>query len=400
VRFKALKIAIRYLLSFKGSTFIISLISFFGIVISTAGILLTNGVFEGFQDNLRIKLLGSMPNIILTYVGDDSKADIPKVLGILEKNKKDIKMFSYFKIYHGAIQRGSYISAVNVDAMDFGNTKNLGFFANKIKGSLDKKGVIVGKDLAAMLGVSKGDYVSIISPVGIQTPFGYMPKVQNLPVVGTLNSGIFDIDYSTVLMDNSVADKLFVNNPPTRVVEINLKNPFYAPSFAKSLKPLVGEKFVITTWIDMNKPLFEALQTEERGIFFVLTLMIVVASFNITSLLFIKVKEKLRDIAIFRVYGEPKSFIMAIILIQGLLLSLSGFLVGVLVSFVLEFFINKFKLIHVQKSIYLMSYVPVSISFKDVTEVFLLVIFLSLVAAFIPSYYAVKENIVRILRND
>jgi lipoprotein-releasing system permease protein len=369
-------------------------------VISTAGILLTNGVFEGFQDNLRIKLLGSMPNIILTYVGDDSKADIPKVLGILEKNKKDIKMFSYFKIYHGAIQRGSYISAVNVDAMDFGNTKNLGFFANKIKGSLDKKGVIVGKDLAAMLGVSKGDYVSIISPVGVQTPFGYMPKVQNLPVVGTLNSGIFDIDYSTVLMDNSVADKLFVNNPPTRVVEINLKNPFYAPSFAKSLKPLVGEKFIITTWIDMNKPLFEALQTEERGIFFVLTLMIVVASFNITSLLFIKVKEKLRDIAIFRVYGEPKSFIMAIILIQGLLLSLSGFLVGVLVSFVLEFFINKFKLIHVQKSIYLMSYVPVSISFKDVMEVFLLVIFLSLVAAFIPSYYAVKENIVRILRND
>jgi len=400
VRFKALKIAIRYLLSFKGSTLIISFISFVGIVISTAGILLTNGVFEGFQDNLRIKLLGSMPNIILTYVGDDSKADIPKVLGILEKNKKDIKMFSYFKIYHGAIQRGSYISAVNVDAMDFGNTKNLGFFANKIKGSLDKKGVIVGKDLAAMLGVSKGDYVSIISPVGVQTPFGYMPKVQNLPVVGTLNSGIFDIDYSTVLMDNSVADKLFVNNPPTRVVEINLKNPFYAPSFAKSLKPLVGEKFVITTWIDMNKPLFEALQTEERGIFFVLTLMIVVASFNITSLLFIKVKEKLRDIAIFRVYGEPKSFIMAIILIQGLLLSLSGFLVGVLVSFVLEFFINKFKLIHVQKSIYLMSYVPVSISFKDVMEVFLLVIFLSLVAAFIPSYYAVKENIVRILRND
>ena len=400
MRFKALKIAIRYLLSFKGSTLIISFISFVGIVISTAGILLTNGVFEGFQDNLRIKLLGSMPNIILTYVGDDSKADIPKVLGILEKNKKDIKMFSYFKIYHGAIQRGSYISAVNVDAMDFGNTKNLGFFANKIKGSLDKKGVIVGKDLAAMLGVSKGDYVSIISPVGVQTPFGYMPKVQNLPVVGTLNSGIFDIDYSTVLMDNSVADKLFVNNPPTRVVEINLKNPFYAPSFAKSLKPLVGEKFVITTWIDMNKPLFEALQTEERGIFFVLTLMIVVASFNITSLLFIKVKEKLRDIAIFRVYGEPKSFIMAIILIQGLLLSLSGFLVGVLVSFVLEFFINKFKLIHVQKSIYLMSYVPVSISFKDVMEVFLLVIFLSLVAAFIPSYYAVKENIVRILRND
>jgi lipoprotein-releasing system permease protein len=227
-----------------------------------------------------------------------------------------------------------------------------------------------------------------------------MPKVQNLPVVGTLNSGIFDIDYSTVLMDNSVADKLFVNNPPTRVVEINLKNPFYAPSFAKSLKPMIGEKFIITTWIDMNKPLFEALQTEERGIFFVLTLMIVVASFNITSLLFIKVKEKLRDIAIFRVYGEPKSFIMAIILIQGLLLSLSGFLVGVLVSFVLEFFINKFKLIHVQKSIYLMSYVPVSISFKDVMEVFLLVIFLSLVAAFIPSYYAVKENIVRILRND
>ncbi|MGC8676683.1 MAG: FtsX-like permease family protein [Hydrogenobaculum sp.] len=399
MRFRALKIAIRYLLSFKGSTFIISFISFLGIVISTAGILLTNGVFEGFQDNLRVKLLGSMPNIILTYIGDNSKTDVPKVLKLLEKNN-DIKLFSYFKIYHGAIQRGSYISAVNVDAMDFNNKKNLGFFSSKIKGSLDKKGVILGSDLAAMLGASLGDYVSIISPVGIQTPFGYMPKVQNVPVVGTLHSGIFDIDYSTVLMDNSLADKLFVNNPPTRVIEINLKNPFEASAFAKSLKPMVGDKFVITTWIDMNKPLFEALQTEERGIFFVLTLMIVVASFNITSLLFIKVKEKLRDIAIFRVYGEPKSFIMAIVLIQGFLLSFMGFLVGVMLSFVLEFFINKFKLIHVQKSIYLMSYVPVSISSKDILEVFLLVMFLSVLAGFIPSFYAVRENIVRILRND
>lgn len=400
MRFRALKIAIRYLLSFKGSTLIISFISFFGIMISTAGILLTNGVFEGFQDNLRIKLLGAMPNLILTYVGDDSKSDIPKVLGILEKNKKDIKMFSYFKIYHGAIQRGSYISAVNVDAMDFSKKQNMGFFANKIKGSINKNGVIVGKDLASMLGASIGDYVSIISPVGVQTPFGYMPKVQNLPVVGTLHSGIFDIDYSTVLMDNQIASKLFVNNPPTRVIDINLKDPFDAPFFAKSLKPLVGEKFIITTWIDMNKPLFEALQTEERGIFFVLTLMIVVASFNITSLLFIKVKEKLRDIAIFRVYGEPKSFIIAIILIQGFFLSFIGFLVGVMLSFVLEFFINKFKLIHVQKSIYLMSYVPVSISFKDILEVFLLVMFLSTLAGLIPSFYAIKENIVRILRND
>ncbi len=399
MKFRAFKIAIRYLLSFKGSTLIISFISFLGIVISTAGILLTNGVFEGFQDNLRIKLLGAMPNVILTYLGDDSKSDIPRVLKLLEKNK-EIKLYSYFKIYHGAIQRGSYISAVNVDAMDFSNKKNLGFFADKIKGSLDKKGVVLGKDLADMLGASTGDYVSIISPVGIQTPFGYMPKVQNLPVVGTLHSGIFDIDYSTVLMDNTVADKLFVNNPPTRVVEINLKNPFEASAFAKSLKPVVGDKFIITTWVDMNKPLFEALQTEERGIFFVLTLMIVVASFNITSLLFIKVKEKLRDIAIFRVYGEPRSFIMGIMLIQGFLLSFLGFLVGVLISFVLEFFINKFKLIHVQKSIYLMSYVPVSISLKDVIEVFVLVMFLTLLSGFIPSYYAVKENIVRILRND
>ncbi len=400
MKFRAFKIAIRYLLSFKGSTLIISFISFLGIVISTAGILLTNGVFEGFQDNLRIKLLGAMPNIILTYIGDNPKADIPKVLKLLEKNNKDIKLYSYFKIYHGAIQRGSYISAVNVDAMDFSNKQNLGFFKGKIKGSLDKKGVVIGKDLADMLGVSVGDYVSIISPVGVQTPFGYMPKVQNLPVVGTLHSGIFDIDYSTVLMDNALADKLFVNNPPTMVVEINLKNPFEASVFAKSLKPMVGDKFIITTWIDMNKPLFEALQTEERGIFFVLTLMIVVASFNITSLLFIKVKEKLRDIAIFRVYGEPKSFIMSIMLIQGFLLSFVGFLVGVLLSFVLEFFINKFKLIHVQKSIYLMSYVPVSISLKDIVEVFLLVMFLTMLSGFIPSYYAVKENIVRILRND
>ncbi len=397
--YRAFKIAIRYILSLKGSTLIISIISLLGIIISTAGILLTNGVFEGFQDNLRVKLLGSMPNVVLTYIGEEPHQDMPKVLGLLEKNK-NVKMYTYFKMYHGAVQRGSYISAINVDGVDFSKRQDLGFFINKIKGSINPKGVIIGKDLADILGVSIGDYVSVISPIGVQTPFGYMPKAQNLPVVGILNTGIFDIDYSTILMDKSLADKIFINNPPTRAIQINIKNPFNASNFAKSLKPMIGDKFITTTWIDMNKPLFEALQTEERGIFFVLTLMILVASFNITSLLFIKVKEKLRDIAIFRVYGEPKSFIMAIILIQGFLLSFVGFVVGIFSSFGLEFLINKFKLIHVEKSIYLMSYVPVEISFKDITEVFWLVFILSIFASLIPSFYAIKENIVRILRND
>lgn len=399
MKFRILKIAIRYLLSLKGSTLIISVISLIGIVVSTCGILLTNGVFEGFQDNLRIKLLGAMPNVILTYIGENPRDDIPKLLELL-KTDKDIKSYTYFSMYHGAIQRGSYISAVNVDALDFNHKSNFGFFLNKIKGNINPKGIVIGKDLANILGVSIGDYVSVISPVGMQTPFGYMPKAQNLEVVGILNSGIFDIDYSTILMDHNLANKLFANNPQTRAIQINIKNPFEVKTFAKSLKPMVGEKFIITTWIDMNKPLFEALETEKRGIFFVLTLMILVASFNITSLLFIKVKERMRDLAILRVYGEPRRFIILIFLIQGFLLSFAGFSLGVLLSYIFEFFINTFKLIRVERSIYLMSYVPVNISYKDVFEVFILVFVLGFLASMIPSFYAAKENIVRILKND
>ena len=154
------------------------------------------------------------------------------------------------------------------------------------------------------------------------------------------------------------------------------------------------------SWIDLNKPLFNALQVEKVGIFFVLMLMIVIASFNITSLLFMKARDKIKDIAVLRTFGLKSRQVIFIFLLQGLMLGFLGTLIGLILSLVGAYFINEYKLIRVPADVYLMDHVPVYFETRDVISTLLGALLLSLLSSLLPAYRASKEGIVRVLRNE
>ncbi len=388
----------RYIKSSKGTTFLISIISFLGVLLGVSGILLTNGVFEGFQIALRDKILNVTPNVVMTYVSD-KPIDKEKVESFLKKSKF-VKSFSYFEIYHGAIQNGSSINAVNIDLVNMKKKDSLSNVSSKIIQGTPKPGtVVLGQGLAFLLGVNVGDKVNIISPMGIKTPLGFIPKTKEVKVSAIFNTGIFDLDYQTIFLDKALGESIFEGSPKTEGFNISLKDPYKANLFKKELEKRFKDYF-ISSWIDLNRPLFEALETEERGIFFVLTLMIVIASFNITSLLFVKIKEKMRDFGVMLAFGIERSFILKIVVSQGVFIGILGSFAGVLLSLFLEKIINDFRLIKVPKTIYLMSYVPIHISLVDVLKVFSIGIALSFLASLIPALILYKQKPIEILKND
>lgn len=382
-------LSLRYLLSSRGSTLLVSLIAFFGVVLSVSALLLTMGVFAGFQYALREKILSASPHIIVSLLsheeGKDHTTIISKVAGV--------KRVYPLILYNGLISQGGRLTSVSVKALE---PKE----AYQIYGLSLKDGILVGRGLADILGLNVGDEVMLVSPMGTRTPFGIIPRARIFKVGGIFQKGVFDQDYATVVMDKSVAIDFFGNSYQLLGYEVYLRDPYKAQQVKEEIERKLGHIAIVRSWIDLNKPLFNALQLEKVGIFFVLMLMIVIASFNITSLLFMKVKEKVKDIAVLRTFGLKRKQVVFVFLLQGLMLGVSGAFVGFLISLMGGYLINEYRLIRVPADVYLMEHVPVHFELTDLIFTLLGAVLLSLLASLLPAYRAGRESIVKVLRNE
>ncbi len=384
-----LRLSVRYLLSSKGSTLLVSFIAFFGVVLSVSALLLTMGVFAGFQYALREKILSASPHVIVSLLSHENRefhlATISKVGGVE-------KVYSII-LYNGLVSKEGRLTSVSIKALEPEDTY-------EIYGLNLKDGILAGRGLADILGLSVGDEVMLISPMGTRTPFGIVPRARALKVEGVFQKGVFEQDYATVVMDKKVAIDFFGDSYQLFGYEVYLKDPYRAQQVKKEIEEELGDIAIVRSWIDLNKPLFNALQLEKVGIFFVLMLMIVIASFNITSLLFMKVKEKVRDIAVLRTFGLKRKQVVLIFLLKGLILGVSGAFVGFLLSLVGGYLINEYRLIRVPADVYLMDHVPVHFEIADLLFTLLGALLLSLLASLLPAYKAGRESIVRVLRNE
>jgi lipoprotein-releasing system permease protein len=183
-------------------------------------------------------------------------------------------------------------------------------------------------------------------------------------------------------------------------MKLYLKDPIPSPGGKKESREYLWLSAIVRSWIDLNQQLFNALQLEKVAIFFVLLLMTTLSSFNITSLLFLKVRDKVRDIAVLRTYGFKRKDIMLTFLLQGVILGLGGALFGITLALVGQFLINQYKLIRVPADVYLMDHIPCAIEPTDLAITFLVALFISLMASLAPSYRASKLSVVEILRKD
>ncbi len=383
------RLSLRYLLSSRGTTLLVSFIAFLGVVLSVSALLLTMGVFAGFQQALREKILSASPHIIVSFLRYEEDKEYDKVIA----QTKGVERFYSVLLYNGLISKEGRLSSVGVKALKPED-------AYKVYGLNLKEGILVGSGLADILGIRVGDEVVVLSPMGTRTPFGIVPRARTFVVEGIFQKGIFDQDYATIVMDRQTAVDFFGDSYQLAGYEIYLRDPYKAQEVKEELEKMLGNVSIVRSWIDLNKPLFNALQLEKVGIFFVLMLMIVIASFNITSLLFMKVREKVKDVAILRTFGLRKRQVVFIFLLQGLMLGISGTIVGFLLSLLGGYLINEYRLIRVPADVYLMDHVPVYFEITDILFTLLGALILSLLASLLPAYRAGKESIVRVLRNE
>ncbi len=401
-----IKIALRYLFSVRSKALsFMTVISVFGITVGVAALLITISVMSGFQYGLKSKIIENNPHVLIFKIGGYIKtAEYP----IIETKLKTVKGIEDFEpiVYSQAVaKKGETLTPVFVKGILPEKDRSVSGIDKKLIAGdfslLNSTGyAVLGSDLALILNIWVGDKITVFSPYGKRTPFGYVPRAKVFKVAGVVDFGVYEIN-STFMATNILdAQYLFNLKDSYTGVQLKLEDPFSADVVKDKLSRLLPEEFIIKTWIDINKSLFQAMQLEKLGMFLVLTLIVLVASFNISSLLITKSREKRKEIAILKTVGADNSFIMKVFLWQGLIIGFIGIFIGLFLGLTSIYLVDTFKLVKLNPDVYLISYLPLKISILDVLSVVIAAFLISFLSSIIPAKLASKETPAEILRYE
>ncbi|MCX8084295.1 MAG: lipoprotein-releasing ABC transporter permease subunit [Calditerrivibrio sp.] len=403
-------IALRYIKSKKETRAIsfISAIAVIGIMLGVATLIVVTNVFTGFENNLKEKILGANSHIIVNRVDTGVIADWEKVEKKIRgaKGVIGVSPFVFSQVLltgptnvSGVMLRG-VIPEKEAESINIKQFITAGDF-NKITFEYDNKtGIVLGKDLAMTLGVRLNDEVVMVSPFGKKGPFGFTPKMQKFYVVAIFDSGMYDYNNGLAFIDIRSAQKFFELGDTVTGFSVKVDDLNNASKIAKEIAAKLGFPFWARDWLSMNKNLFSALELEKAAMFVVLTLIVIVASFNIISLITMTVKDKRRDIAILRAMGASEKFIQKVFIKQGLIIGVIGTLLGDILALIICIVLKKYKIISIPKDVYFMDKIPVEI----VPEVFALVTVAALMITYLSSLYPSKQGAkmdpIEALRNE
>jgi len=402
-------IALRYLKSrrkHRGISFN-TFISIAGITLGVMALIVVLAVMSGFHEDLRNKILGVNAHIVvLNFTGpiDNYKLLIPKI-----KRTDGVTAAAPFVIGQVMIAKGSKAHGVYFRGIDPIYEARAGILKKKIReGSFDAlmnenasiPPVIIGSELAAMLGVFPGDKIRIISAHMKPGPMGLIPKVKEFRVVGIFEVGMFEYDANLAITNLKSAQDFFGLGNAVTGIEVRINDIFKAPEIRKLLTSKLGRNYYARDWIQMNKTLFSALKLEKFAMFVILTLIVLVAAFNIVSTLVMNVIEKEREIAILKAMGTTNRSIMVIFILQGLIIGLLGTTLGVIGGYTLSYIIGHYKLIKLPADVYYISHLPVKMKLFDFIAVSAASILISLIATIYPARQAARLNPVEPLRYE
>ena len=388
----------------------ISGISTAGIALGVAALIVVLSVMNGFQKEVRDRMLSVLSHIEITAPDglpdwqtlSAKVASQPHVLGVAPM------VSSQGLLSRGEIMRG--VAVRGVSPAEEGSVSDLpkqfvaGDIADLRPGNF---GVVLGAQLANMLGVRVGDRVNLIVPEGDLTPAGVMPRMRALNVVGVVDSGHYEYDSSLAILHWQDAAALLRLRDPSGL-RVKVDDMQRAPQIANQLASLVPQALWVTDWSRSNRNWFAAVQTEKKMMFIILTLIIAVAAFNLVSTLVMTVNEKQADIAILRTMGASPGLIQRIFLIQGLAIGLLGSLGGVGLGLLAALNIDVivptieaiFRVQFLPRDIYFISQLPSDVRLNDVLTVGLMAFGLSILATLYPSRRAAKVQPAEALRYE
>lgn len=391
-------ISIRYLLAKRRQNFVslISFISIAGVAVGVTALIVVLAVMNGFQSDLRNRILGVTAHVNITsYAG--SISGYKEVMGKVDKQKGVVESTPY--IYAPVMMSANRSSGAILYGIDpLSASRVIRLQQNLIEGqlaslaqSVDKSGrrlypgIILGDQLANSLGVRVGSFLTVISPTGTLSPIGQAPKSELFEVVGLVRSGMYDYDSTLAYVDLPVAQQfLGIGNCATGL-EVRVQDIYKAGEIANALKQKLGYPFYVTDWIRMNSNFFSALKLEKAVMFVILTLIILVAAFNIVSSLTMLVMQKGRDIAILKAMGATTASIRRIFVLEGFLIGTSGTILGLLGGTGLCDLLKKYKFIHLPQDVYHIATLPVKMEASDLATIAISAICISLLATLYPS---------------
>ncbi len=409
-------IAYRYIKFKQKNSFIsfISMTSMVGIALGVSALIIILSVMNGFQDELRTRILGvashieiTSSNNTLTHWEDLTKKlhESPEVIGSAPYVDGQGMLVSEFGS-QGIMLRGiSSELEGNVD--DLEKKVKVGKLSDLKPNAFN---LILGIDTAKQLGIVVGDKVNILIPQGSYTPAGTFPRMRQFNVSGIFEIGMYEYDSGMALMNLEDAQKFLQMNDAVSGVRVKIDDLFLAPIVAKRLSNNLSESgvFYVSDWTKKHTNFFAAVQMEKRVMFIILMLIIAVAAFNIVSTLVMAVADKRSDIAILRTYGAKPKSILYIFIIQGSLIGVIGTISGVFLGTVIAlnihaivpFIEHLFNVQFLSKDIYYISEVPSKLLLTDVSAIASISILLSVLATIYPSIKASKSSPAEALKYD
>ncbi len=394
----------RYLKAKRKQGFIslITLISIAGVMVGVMALIVVLAVMTGFTSEFRDKILGINSHIIVQKYG----GNIPEYRNLVGQ-LNDMQgvtgstpyLYTQSMITGGTGGTGAVLRGIDTSSA----ASTLSLSEHLYQGSLEalndadnpekrkKPGIILGKDLAVQLRVSLHDRVRLISASGPLTPMGVLPRITTCQVVGIFETGMYEYDSSMAYVSIKTAQRFLGINDVVHGIEVKTTDLYKADTIARNIEQALGGGYVAKDWMKMNRNIFSALRLEKTALSIIMALVVLVAAFNIVSTLIMVVMEKNKDIAILKSMGATAGSIMRIFIYEGLVIGLSGTVLGILGGLGLCEILSRYQFIKLP-DVYPISTLPVKILPFDVSMIGICAVVITFLATLYPSWQAAKVD--------
>jgi lipoprotein-releasing system permease protein len=413
VRYELL-VGLRYTRAKRRNHFIsfISAISMAGIALGVAALIVVLSVMNGFQKELRTRILGVASHVQISGANNEL-TDWQSVAKIAAQDPRVVGEAPFVDaqamLVVGQHVRGSVVRGILPDREAQVAEIGLHMRSGKLEALKPGEfGIVLGSELARALGVMAGDKVALIAPQGLVTPAGVIPRLKQFTVVGVFEIGMFEYDSGLALIHMQDAQKLYQMGDSVSGVRLRLTDLFAARAVARDVMKNLTSDLYATDWTRSHANFFRAVEIEKRVMFIILLLIVAVAAFNIVSTLVMLVTDKQSDIAILRTLGASPASIVQIFMVQGALIGVIGTVVGVVVGLLVGYNVDTvvpaiehvlgFKFL--AKDVYYISELPSDVQLGDVMTIGIVSLVLSFVATLYPSWRASRVNPAEALRYE
>jgi lipoprotein-releasing system permease protein len=409
-------VAARYLRARKGERFVsvIAIFSLVGIALGVATLIIVMSVMNGFRQDLLSRILGLNGDLGVFGAGGTQIVEYDAMAGAIRGIPGVIQASPVFQgevlltgSQGGAI--GGVVRGISQTDLEAQRSVSSHMLAGSINAMTGDDAVIVGSGLAQSLGLTVGSNITFVSPQGNATAIGTIPRIRAYKVVGIFNVGMQEYDATFAFMPMAAAQTFFSAPGRATQIEVTVRNADEVGAVSRRIRAaLPGAPIAVIDWQQSNDSFFEAVTVERNVMFLILTLIIVVAAFNVISSLIMMVKDKTRDIAVLRTLGAGRGAIMRIFLMAGASIGVTGTLIGFVLGVVFCANIERIRegLEHItgttlfDPTVYFLEQLPAVLDWSEVTAVLVMALALSLLATLYPSWRAARTDPVEALRHE